>query len=137
MCKDRKDYTKQDRARSEAIRDSNIVPMTTHSACVAKVEEDIAKCQSFLEVSDDVWTSQEEIDHANSHLVAWLALRAVLERHVPKEVYEDMTSDSFDKITVCATCADGSDYPTNPNGKFVRFPCPTVSAITQALEGRG
>jgi hypothetical protein len=53
---------------------------------------------------------------------AFAALRAVLDIHKP-------SSRVIDKWTYCYHCSDS-------NGDCLPWPCPTVRAITEALEGK-
>lgn len=69
----------------------------------------------------DPWESGEETVDQQAP-AAFTALRAVLDLHTEFTAYEDT-------LSYCRTCNDGECNP-------VPWPCPTVQAITTALEAK-
>ena len=86
----------------------------------ARIEGEIAECEKFLDLVDDVWISQEQIDICNCQLSAWTTLKVVLELHGP------FTTRSG--LLVCAEC---SNDPYEDS--FVSFPCPTAEKIIEGV----
>ena len=120
-------------ASKNFIEKRGMMDTDLYAQAIAKIAEESAEIEKFLNPVNDICGSQGQFDLASRELSLWLTLKTVLEIHKPRE--REMTPTPTDPFWYKVECSHCIEHETSTEWIFARFPCRTVDLIIKAVMG--